>query len=46
MPIEYLFPAKNNQMDHTSVHVLSNQITGLEKLEQSHQVVVDMVMRR
>lgn len=33
-------------MDHTSTRVLSSQIADLEKLEQSHQIVIDMVMKR
>ncbi len=44
MPIEYLFPLENNQMDHILICVLSHQITDLEKLEESHQIVVEMAM--
>jgi hypothetical protein len=46
MPIKCLFPLENNQMDHTLVHVLSIQIANLEKLEQSHQVAMEMAMKR
>jgi hypothetical protein len=33
-------------MDHILVHVLSSQIADLKKLEQSHQIAINMAMKR
>jgi hypothetical protein len=46
MPKKYLLPSENNPTDHTPICVLSSWITNLKRLEETHQVVTKMAMKR
>jgi hypothetical protein len=46
MPTKYFLLSGNIPMDHIPGRVLSSRIVNLEKLEETHQVAIEMTMKQ